>query len=135
MTRLVAERTKFLRTVLKLDAVVSGLNGVGYLVAAGPLATLFGTSTSLLLGLGVFLVLWAAALVIIATRSRMSRRAVWAVVVVNALWVVDTVVLVAAGALSTIGIGWAAVQAIVVAGFVVLAVLGLRRAQSAAGVG
>ncbi len=38
-----AERTGFLRTVLKLDARVSGLNGIAYLAVAGPLAALFGT--------------------------------------------------------------------------------------------
>lgn len=130
MTTLVAERTGFLRTVLKLDALVSGLNGVAYLVAAGPLATLLGASSALLVGLGVFLVLWAAALVIIATRPRISRPAVWVVAVANALWVLDSVVLVVAGGLSTVGVGWALLQAIVVAGFVVATVLGLRRASS-----
>ena len=130
MTTLVAERTTFLRTVLKLDAAVSGLNGVAYLVASGPLADLFGTSPTLLFALGAFLVLWTAALLIIATRPRISRPAVLGVVAGNAVWVVDSVVLAAVGALSTVGVVWALLQAAVVAAFVVAAVLGLRRAAT-----
>ena len=37
-----------LRTVLKLDALVTGANGAAYLVGAGPLADLLGLSPALL---------------------------------------------------------------------------------------
>ncbi len=75
----------------------------------------------------MFLVAWAAVLLLVATRPRVARPAVWAIVVVNALWAVDSVVLAATGTLSAVGSAWALLQAVVVAGFAVLGVVGLRR--------
>ncbi|MGW3727795.1 hypothetical protein ACWDPP_22150, partial [Streptomyces sp. NPDC000851] len=59
-----------LRRFLALDAVVTGANGVAYLVASGPLGDFLGVASGLLLVLGVFLTAYAAAVGLLAARQR-----------------------------------------------------------------
>ncbi|WP_414720528.1 hypothetical protein [Streptomyces sp.] len=47
-----------LRRLLALDAAVTGVNGLAYLVLSGPLGRLLGVDTGLLAGLGAFLLLY-----------------------------------------------------------------------------
>ena len=61
------------RLALKLDAVVTGVNGAAYLVAAAPLGDLLGLSPALLRGVGAFLVAFAAGIWVAATRAKLSR--------------------------------------------------------------
>ena len=68
-------RTPLLRLALKLDAIVTGANGAAYLIAAGPLGDLLGLSPALLRGTGAFLLAFAAAVYVTATRPA-SRRPV-----------------------------------------------------------
>jgi hypothetical protein len=93
-----APREALLRLVLKLDAIVTGANGVAYLAAAEPLDDLFGVDPAVQRPIGAFLVLFAAAVWVAATRPTVSRRAVLAVAAANALWVMGSLVFVAAGA-------------------------------------
>jgi hypothetical protein len=60
--------------------------------------------------------------------------AAWAVVLVNALWALDSVVLLVAGwvAPNLLGFGFVLAQAAVVAGFAALQVTGLRGTAEAA---
>ena len=87
-----------LRTALKLDAVVTGANGAAYLVAAGPLEDLLGLSPALLRGIGAFLLLFSAAVWIVASRPQVSSSAALAVIAVNVLWAADSIAFLAAGA-------------------------------------
>lgn len=118
-----------LRLVLKLDAVASGALGALFLAGGSLLEGLLGTPLSLLVPVGVFLVVWAAALWIVASRSRISRAAVWAVISVNFLWALDSVVVVAAGwfALTSLGLAFVLLQAAAVAVFAVVQLYALRR--------
>jgi hypothetical protein len=118
-----------LRLALRLDAVVSGLNGAAYLVAAPLLDDVLGLSGSLLRGVGVFLLVYGAAVWLIGARPRISGAAVEAVVVGNVLWAVGSVVAVATGfgSPTTVGAVWLVLQAAVVAGFAALQLAGLRR--------
>ena len=111
-----------LRPVLLLDAAVTGLNGVAYLVAAGPLEDLLGLPASWLRIAGVVLVAFAA-LVALAAR-RPSAAAVGAIVAVNVAWVVGSLVFAIAGwgSPETVGTVWIVLQALVVAGFAELQV-------------
>jgi hypothetical protein len=77
------DRSGLLRLVLKLDAVASGALGALSLAAGPALDDLLGTPLALLVPVGAFLVVWAAALWILASRSRMSRTAVWAAIAIN----------------------------------------------------
>jgi hypothetical protein len=122
-------RRPFLRLALKLDAIVTGANGAAYLIAAGPLGDLFGLSPTLLRGTGAFLVAFAAAVWLTATRPAIPRTAVYAIVAANAIWAIDSVVAAVAGwgTPGTAGTVWIVLQAIVVAGFAALQLTGLRR--------
>jgi hypothetical protein len=123
------ERTPLLRLALKLDAIVTGANGTAYLIAAGPLGDLLGLSPALLRGTGAFLVAFAAAVWLTATRRSISRPAVYAIVAANAIWAVDSIVAAIAGwgTPDTAGTVWIVLQAIVVAFFAELQLAGLRR--------
>jgi hypothetical protein len=115
-------REALLRLVLKLDAVVTGANGVAYLVAAGPLEDLFGVDASVQRPIGAFLMLFAAGVWLVATRPAISRRAVMAIAGANALWVIASLALAIAAVSSptTVGTVWIALQALVVGGFATL---------------
>ena len=117
-----AQERSLLRLALKLDAAVTGANGAAYVVAAGPLEDLLGLDAALLRGIGVFLLAFAAAVYVAATRPTIPPAAVIAIVVANALWAIDSVVAAAAqwGSPTTAGTVWIALQAVVVAGFACL---------------
>jgi hypothetical protein len=111
-----------IRFALLLDAVVSGANGVAYLVAAGPIADLLGVPADFLRALGAFFVVYAAAVWLVSRRP--SNAAVAAVIAGNALWVLASAVYVVAGwhDPSTAGVVWSILQAVIVAGFAELQV-------------
>ncbi|CAL9581899.1 hypothetical protein [Streptomyces sp. enrichment culture] len=116
-----------LRRFLGLDAVVTGANGVAYVVASGPLGRLLGVDAPLLAGLGVFLVVFAAAVGVLASRPAPAARAVTAVVDANVLWAaLSLVALFAWLEPSTAGAVWIPAQALTVAGFAVLQWSALR---------
>ena len=122
-------RPDLLRLALQLDAVVTGLNGAAYLLAASLLDDLLGLPAALLRGGGVFLLLFAATVWLVGARPAISSAAVRAVVALNALWSAGSVVAVVvdAGSPSTVGAVWHVVQALVVAAFAALQLAGLRR--------
>ena len=119
----------FARLALKLDGVVTGLNGIGYLALATILDSFFGIDTSVQYPVGVFLLLYAAGVLVIGTRARISRSGLAAVIVANLLWAVLSVLIVISDALSPTGIGatWIVLQALVVGGFATLQYIGLKR--------
>jgi hypothetical protein len=121
-------RGTLLRLVLKLDAVVTGANGVAYLAAAAPLEDLLGVSGRLMRPAGAFLVLFAAAVWFVASRRVVPRAAVLAIAAANAVWAIGSLVFAAAGASSpsTVGTVWVLLQALVVGGFAALQALASR---------
>lgn len=76
-----------LRGVLRLDAAASGALGIAAAAGAGVLDTWLGLSGPLLLGVGVFLVVYAAGLVALAARPAIPRPLTWVVVLGNSAWV------------------------------------------------
>lgn len=118
-----------LRLALKLDAAVTGLNGAAYVAATPVLADLLGLPAGLLRGVGAFLLVYAAAVWVIATRAAVRPAAVWAVIAINAAWAVDSVTAAALGwgSPTTPGRVWIVLQAIAVAGFAALQWAALRR--------
>lgn len=125
------DRDRLLRRSLYLDAVASG--GLGLLLAAAGamLDELLGIPAVALVPVGGFLVVYAAALWFVGSRPRVSRPAVWVVVVGNLLWVAASVVAVIAGWWSPTAAGTVFVlaQAVAVALFAELQFTGLRRAR------
>ncbi|MBQ1091266.1 hypothetical protein [Streptomyces sp. B93] len=124
------EPQTMLRRFLALDAVVTGTNGVAYLAVSGLLGRLFDVDSTLLLVLGVFLVLYGAAVGLLATRPSPPALGVRAVVEANLAWA--AVSLVALGlwlSPSTAGAVWIVLQALTVAGFAALQYGALRTRQ------
>ena len=125
----------FLRRALLADAAVSGATGLLMLLAAEPLADLLRLPAALLRYAGLVLLPFAAFVAWLATREGAAPRPlVWAVIATNALWAVDSVVLLLTGWIAPNGLGVAFViaQALVVAAFAELQYLGLRRPASPA---
>ena len=124
-----ARPDSLLRLVLRLDAVVTGLNGAAYLAAAPLLDDVLGLSGGLLRGVGAFLLVYAFAVWLVGARPRISGAAVEAVVVANVVWAIGSVVAVVTGfgSPTALGAGWLVLQAVVVAGFAALQLAGLRR--------
>jgi hypothetical protein len=87
LTAPVTDTQRGLRTVLRLDAVASGALGVAAAAGAGVLDTVLGLPGGLLLGVGVFLVVYAVGLVVLAARPAIPRSATWVVVLGNSAWV------------------------------------------------
>ena len=117
-----------LRTVLRLDAVVTGVNGAAYLAAAPLLSELLGVPSGALRGLGAFLLAYAAGVALVAARPVVSAGATEVVVGANLLWAAASVAAVATDRfdLTTTGAVWVLLQAAAVAGFAALQLTALR---------
>ena len=123
----------FLRRVLMLDAVATAGTGLMLTFGASLTKDLLGLPPSLMQYAGVSLLPFAALVGFLATRETISRPAVWAVIAYNALWSIDSIVLLATGAVAPTALGYAFViaQAAVVALFAELEYVGLRRMSAA----
>ncbi|MGW2269130.1 hypothetical protein [Streptomyces yangpuensis] len=116
-----------LRRFLALDSVVTTGNGLAYVAFSAPLGRLLGVGQELLLGLGVLLVLYGAAVGALASRRRPPALAVKAVVETNYAWAALSLVALAVWFSPTVaGTVWIPAQALTVAGFAVLQQLALR---------
>ncbi|MFJ9576036.1 hypothetical protein ACIRQF_06515 [Streptomyces sp. NPDC101191] len=124
-----AQPLSMVRRFLALDAVVTGANGLAYAAASGPLGEFLGVDRGLLFEIGLFLTAYAAGVAWLASRPRPSVLGVKAVVDVNLLWTVLSVVaLVAWLEPTTAGAVWTLLQAGTVAGFAGLQWSALRAA-------
>lgn len=101
---------------LLVDAAMTGANGLAYAVAGGWLADWFGAPEALVRSLGVFLLVVAAG-VLLATRRPIPRRGVAALATLNVLWVVASLDYALLGGLTTLGVAWTVLQAVVVGVF------------------
>ncbi|PVZ03438.1 hypothetical protein [Actinomycetospora cinnamomea] len=124
-----ADTQRGLRAVLRLDAVASGALGVAAAAGAGVLDTLLGLPAALLVGVGIFLVVYATGLVVLAARPAIPRPATWIVVLGNSAWVLMSLGLVAGAweRLTVLGVVVVLAQAAAVAVFADLQYAGLRR--------
>ncbi len=87
------DRTSFLRRALLADAVVSGIAGLILVGGASFLADRLMLSEPLLRYTGIGLIPYAAFVAYVATRESVDRTAIWAVIGLNVLWLVDWMVL------------------------------------------
>ncbi|MCX4782875.1 hypothetical protein [Streptomyces sp. NBC_01264] len=116
-----------LRRVLALDSVVSTGNGIAYVAFSAPLGRLLGLGQGLLLGLGVFMLLYGAGVGLLASRRRPPAFPVKLVIEGNYAWAgLSLVALVVWFTPTTAGAVWTIAQALVVASFAVLQQLALR---------
>jgi hypothetical protein len=124
----------FLRRALLLDAVCSGAMGLLLAIGAAPLGWWFRLPEALLREAGIFLVVFAAALVWMASRQVLPRMVVLAVITGNALWAIDSVLLLLPGwiAPNMLGGVFILVQAVIVGALAELEYVGLRRSPGVA---
>ncbi len=121
----------FLRGVLAFDAATCIATGALLAGASGFVAGLTGLPALLLFYAGLSLLPFAALLIWLASRPVLPRAAVLAVAGYNALWALDSVVLLASGIVrpTALGIAFVLAQAAVVA---VLALLQARGSRALA---
>jgi hypothetical protein len=124
----------FLRYALVGDAAASGATGLLMALGGGFLADMLGLPESLLRLAGLILLPYAAGVAYLGTRENLSRGAVWAVIALNAVWVLDSVLLLVSGwvAPTMLGTAFVVAQALVVLLFAEAQYFGLRRSSSAA---
>ena len=127
-------RSPFLRTVLAVDAALSGLSGAVLALDARMLAGPLGLSPDLMRPVGIFLIGYAALLAWLAARPALPRKAVWALVALNVVWAVESVMLLALRWAEPTGLGLGLVLAQAAAVLLVadLYYLALRRSRAAA---
>lgn len=111
-----------------LDAVVTGANGLAYLALAGALGPLLGGSSVLYLTIGPFLVALSVGIGVFAS-GRGAGLAGRAIVAINTVWVLASVVVASTGALdlAPAGRAWALAQAAVVGALTVMQARSLPR--------
>lgn len=81
-----AEPQAVLRRFLALDSVVTTGNGLAYVAFSAPLGRLLGVGQGLLLGLGILLVAYGAAVGLLASRRRPQALPVKLVIETNYAW-------------------------------------------------
>ncbi|MDQ1049845.1 hypothetical protein [Streptomyces sp. V4I2] len=119
-----------LRRFLALDAAVTGANGLAYLAASGPLGRFLGSGSGLLLGLGVFLTVYAVAVGLLAARARPAALPVRAVIEANLAWAALSFVALGLWlSPTTVGAVWTVLQALTVAGFALVQHAALKARQ------
>ena len=89
--------SSFLRRVLNVDALISGASGVAMFALADVFASLLQLPVDLVREAGIILLPFAAFVGFAASRQEPARLAVWAIIAMNILWVVDSILLLFSG--------------------------------------
>jgi hypothetical protein len=128
------EPSPLLRHALIGDALASGATGLLLAGGAGFLTGPLGLPEELMRYAGLFLLPYAAVVAYVGTRAAVWKGAVWAIIAANAVWVVESLLLLVGGwvAPTALGAAFIAAQALVVAAFAEAQFLGLRRTAAAA---
>jgi len=126
--------SRLLRQALFADAAASGATGLLLLLGGDVLAGLAGMPPVLLQAAGLVLLPFAALVLWLAAQPLLPRWAVWATIVTNALWAVDSLLLLASGWIdpTALGVVFVVGQALAVAMLAELQYIGLKRTPAAA---
>ncbi|MDF2074804.1 hypothetical protein P2Q70_09490 [Pseudomonas mendocina] len=129
----VLQPTPILRNALLLDGLLSGVTGLLLVLAAGWLGAFLELPRLLLLVAGSAALPFAALLVWLSNRAEISRQAIWAVIAVNAVWVIDSLLLLVIGWVSPNLFGYAFViaQALAIGLLAELQWFGLKHSRAA----
>ncbi len=123
------QSSSLLRNVLIVDAAFSGASGMTLLAAAAPLAALFGLPWGLVAGAGAFLLPYAIFVGALGLSAQLPRGLVWFVVAGNALWTIESLLLLAQTAPTPVGVTAIVGQAAVVAAIGAAQAIGLTRSS------
>jgi hypothetical protein len=118
-----------LRRALLTDATLTAIAGIALVLAAGPLGTFLELPAAVLRIAGVIFIPFAAFAGWLGTRSRVRRSLVFVVIALNALWAVDSVLLLLSGWVETTPLGewFVGGNALIIAVLAEVEFLGLRR--------
>jgi hypothetical protein len=118
----------FLRRVLIADAALTGATAVLLVAAATSLEGLLGLPAALLRGAGLSLVPFTALLLHLLRKDALPRGAAWFVIACNALWAVDSIILLMTGWVDPTLVGqvFVVAQALVVGALAEAQYVGLR---------
>lgn len=122
-----------LRQAFMADAATSAALGLLMLLAAGPMAPALGLPVPLLRASGIVLLPYAALVGYLGLRDRLPRVIVWAVVIGNAIWATDSLLLLLSGWMepTRAGIVFVVAQGLAVLMYAELQFIGLRRSEKA----
>lgn len=128
MSSLVA--STFLRRVFAFDAAATAATGMLLAAGAQPLQGLLGLDPALSLPVGLFLIGYAVIPAVMAARKTLPVPAVWAVIAINTVWMVESLASLALGwvAANPLGVAFVIAQALAVGVIAELQFLGMRRA-------
>ena len=126
--------SSFLRRVLIVDALISGASGVAMLALADVFASLLQLPVDLVREAGIILLPFAAFVGFVASRQEPARLAVWAIIALNIVWVVDSILLLFSGwvAPNVLGYVFVIAQAAMVLVLADLEYMGLKRSAAVA---
>jgi hypothetical protein len=121
--------SSLLRRALLADATLTSIAGVVLVLSARPLGVFLDLPASMLQIAGLIFIPFGAFAGGVGTRPRVHRPLVFVVIVVNALWAVDSVLMLLTRWVETTPIGELFVigQAVVVAAIAEIEFIGLRR--------
>ena len=124
----------FLRWVLLIDAATCAATGLLMMIGARALDQILGLPVELMRYAGFSLLPFAMFLVFLATRQLPSRYAVWAVILLNVLWTIDSFLILATDWVTPTQVGYVFVvaQAVGVAVLAALEYVGVRRSVAVA---
>jgi hypothetical protein len=118
-----------LRRALLTDATLSAIAGIALVLAAGPVGAFLELPAVALRIAGLIFIPFAAFAGWLGSRTRVRRTLVFVVIVLNALWAVDSVLLLLAGWVETTPLGeWFVIgHALIIGAIAEVEFLGLRR--------
>jgi hypothetical protein len=121
----------FLRRVLFADAITCVAAGLLMTLGSGLLTEYLGLPSTLLRYSGISLLPFAALLIYLATREYLSSPVVLTIIVLNALWAADSILLLVTGWVTPTELGktFVVAQALGVAAFAALDYFGLKRLE------
>lgn len=121
--------SSFLRWVLFADAATCIATGLLLILGSGNLQEPFGLPAKLMQNAGISLFPFAAFVLYLATKENPAVSLVWAVILLNALWTVDSIFLLLSGWIepTAVGTGFILFQAAGVAMLAGLEYIGLRK--------
>ena len=126
-----ADTHLFVRRALQADAVASAATGLLLVVGAEQLTDWLGLPVSLMRYAGLSLLPFAAIVLIVGLRQMPPRAAVAAIVAYNAMWTIDSFVLLASGWVgpTLLGSSFVVMQAVTVGALAMLQGIGMKRAD------
>jgi hypothetical protein len=124
----------FLRRAIVGDAIITGAMAVLLVAAAGLLGSLLSLPESFLREVGIFLIVYAALVGFLGSRELMPKLFVVLVIGANALWAIDSIVLLFTSWVqpNMLGQAFVVMQAVAVAVIAELQYIGLKRSEAPA---